>query len=1082
MKTSVRFLFHGAVLAAALGLAGPASATLVHRYSFTTDARDSVGTANGAAAQLRDANGPVGSPVTFQSGQAVLDGTGGYIDLPNGIVSGLTNLTLETWVTWTGAGNWQRIFDFGTGDVGEDTDGSKRPASALNYLFLTPQSSATGRTRLAITDQSNGAGQERPVLDDTDIFPYNEVHVAVVYGPSGAHLYINGVEKAKGAVSIPLSAVKDVNNWLGRSNWPDPLFAGTFNEFRIHDSLLTSQAVAASAAGGPDKIGYDPGTVTSLSFSVANSMLSGEFQDPQIRASFSGAGDLALNGTDIALTSSNTNAVEVATLGKLHAVGPGTAVITASIGGKTNTATVNVTASVPVLINRYSFNEPAGSTAVKDSVGGADGSVFPGTNATTVVGLGNGQASFPTVANYQGAAYIALPGGLVSSRTNITIETWYTWKGPNSQGWQRVFDFGNSQKSNGDAHNAGNGLAYLFLTPRNGASGVVRFVAKPDSAAENPILNGTAYSPLNVEQHVVCVYAPRSQYSRLYVNGVPVSSGTAPFELNTLSDPYCWLGVSLYNDPPFYGSINEMRIYEGALTDLDVALHSQSGPDAIPAAPGSLKTLSLTAPALYPGNTVLAPSSLLANFQNISNVNIAAVAGVTFTSKDTNIFTVNSLGQLLPVKSGSAQLLATYQTLSATTTVTVLTPTVLRLVMTNSMYAGGVSVTPSLLADFPGVSNVNVIGFTGVGNSLTSSAPAIASINTNGIVNPLKSGSTVISANYQGLSAQSTLAVAPPPNYKRAQLLHRYSFDGAPGSTVVKDSVGTADGTVMNPTGTDFDGKGRLTLTGGAAQLASASFVDLPNGLVSRSTNSGCTLEGWVNWYGASTLNWARIFDIGRNSATDGSGNFLENQFAGTGIGYMFLTPRSGGTGNRFRFAIKQGTGDETPVIDAPFTAAVSNEFHFAVVYDWPAGNVRLYYNGARCGSGIATLPLSVVEDLNVWLGRSQWNDPFFAGAYNEFRIYDGVLEEEEVLASFTAGPDQLVAPAPAQPTLSVKKSTGGNIVVSWPASANGFTLLTSGALGSTWTASNLTPTSDGATFTVTIPVGNTNAFYRLRQ
>ena len=43
-----------------------------------------------------------------------------YVDLPNNVIgsgSGLTNATLEAWVTWTSAGavadDQQRIFDFG---------------------------------------------------------------------------------------------------------------------------------------------------------------------------------------------------------------------------------------------------------------------------------------------------------------------------------------------------------------------------------------------------------------------------------------------------------------------------------------------------------------------------------------------------------------------------------------------------------------------------------------------------------------------------------------------------------------------------------------------------------------------------------------------------------------------------------------------------------------------------------------------------------------------------------------------------------------------------------------------------------
>ena len=72
----------------------PACATLIHRYSFTTDVSDSVGTANGTNL-LNTAQHPGANPVVYNGGQAVMDGSGGYIQLPAGLVSGLTNLTVE---------------------------------------------------------------------------------------------------------------------------------------------------------------------------------------------------------------------------------------------------------------------------------------------------------------------------------------------------------------------------------------------------------------------------------------------------------------------------------------------------------------------------------------------------------------------------------------------------------------------------------------------------------------------------------------------------------------------------------------------------------------------------------------------------------------------------------------------------------------------------------------------------------------------------------------------------------------------------------------------------------------------------
>ena len=64
--------------------------TLIHRYSFISNANDEVGTANGT----------VEGGAMFSGGALVLNGTNGYVALPAGIVNGLPAVTIETWATF----------------------------------------------------------------------------------------------------------------------------------------------------------------------------------------------------------------------------------------------------------------------------------------------------------------------------------------------------------------------------------------------------------------------------------------------------------------------------------------------------------------------------------------------------------------------------------------------------------------------------------------------------------------------------------------------------------------------------------------------------------------------------------------------------------------------------------------------------------------------------------------------------------------------------------------------------------------------------------------------------------------------
>ena len=95
------------------------------------------------------------------NGSVVLTGTKPcYVNLPNDLFTNLTDVTLEVWVTWAGGGPWQRIWDFGNSNLGEDSQGE---ATFTQSVFFTPD---------------NGGGM---VLS---IFPNGIANQQVVSGPA----------------------------------------------------------------------------------------------------------------------------------------------------------------------------------------------------------------------------------------------------------------------------------------------------------------------------------------------------------------------------------------------------------------------------------------------------------------------------------------------------------------------------------------------------------------------------------------------------------------------------------------------------------------------------------------------------------------------------------------------------------------------------------------------------------------------------------------------------------------------------------------------------------------------------------
>jgi hypothetical protein len=228
----------------------------------------------------------------------------------------------------------------------------------------------------------------------------------------------------------------------------------------------------------------------------------------------------------------------------------------------------------------------------------------------------------------------------------------------------------------------------------------------------------------------------------------------------------------------------------------------------------------------------------------------------------------------------------------------------------------------------------------------------------------------------------------------KAALVHRYMFNGAATSTTVTDSVGNANGTVV---GTTLSGAGTVVFAGDATAV-NDQYVNLPNGIIRQLTNA--TVEVWFSWAGGNA--WQRIFDFG-----DSNGGAEGTQ--GAAVTTFYLTPLGGGPAFSFA-ALKNGVNQtgpmETRAVSA--TSVVSGPLtQIAVVVDDTNNQLNLYRNGALDASAVLTDPLSVLNDINNWIGRSQYSgDPHLGATIYDFRIYNVALPAASVQASFTGGTD----------------------------------------------------------------------------
>ena len=234
---------------------------LVHRYSFTEDPNDSVGTANGTV--IAPTNN-----IEFVNGQAVFTNNSqygsnnaniGYIDLPNGMFSDLgRQFTFIIWFTWDDPLNkdWVSILDFGNSNDGENTSNG---AGNANYVKLCPRAGANNNP-LRIGYTNNVASQGEKVLDWTGPVPRGEeTCVALVWDEftKKAKMYKDGVKIAENDLHVTLAEIDDVNNWIGRAQWPDSGFSGLINELRLYDEALSTEWISEHYKAGPDAIPTD---------------------------------------------------------------------------------------------------------------------------------------------------------------------------------------------------------------------------------------------------------------------------------------------------------------------------------------------------------------------------------------------------------------------------------------------------------------------------------------------------------------------------------------------------------------------------------------------------------------------------------------------------------------------------------------------------------------------------------------------------------------------------------------------------------------------------------------------------------
>lgn len=211
--------------------------SLVHRYSFNETGGNTIADSVGGPVW----NGTVSNGGALAGGTLTLASSSlQFGNLPAGIASSLSNITLMAWVNLDSLTDWSRIFEFGTG--------------FNTNLYLTARSGATGTLQFGIT--TNGSGAEQQIVSSVSLTTGAWHQVAVTLSAGVGMLYLDGVAVGTNASLMlnPASLGMTSDNYLGKSQYAVPSLNGALDEFRIHNAALSASEIAATAALGPDEL------------------------------------------------------------------------------------------------------------------------------------------------------------------------------------------------------------------------------------------------------------------------------------------------------------------------------------------------------------------------------------------------------------------------------------------------------------------------------------------------------------------------------------------------------------------------------------------------------------------------------------------------------------------------------------------------------------------------------------------------------------------------------------------------------------------------------------------------------------
>ncbi len=658
--------------------------------------------------------------------------------------------------------------------------------------------------------------------------------------------------------------------------------------------------------------------------------------------------------------------------------------------------------AAPGLVGAYAFNEGSGAAAGDVSGHLNNGTLQNGTQWTTGGKFG-GALSFDGVND----AVQVPDDDSLDLANGMTIEAWVRPGAAN--GWRTAIF--KPQPS---------GLVYALYG--NTSGNVPMAEAWIDGGARKA--SGSTQLPVDAWSHLAATYD--GTVVRMYVNGTPLGTASRTGGILTSAEPL-WIGANPVWPEPFIGQIDEVRIYDRALTaeqvqaDMNTPIDTGPPDTVSPTSPGTLTangglgsaSLSwgpatdergVTGYNVYRSTVasfVPSPVNRIAEVTGLSYTDVAP-AGVYFYKVDAE----DAAGNLGPA-SNEAVANVTADT-SAPTAPTGLQANVSGTSAALTWTAAGDNVGVTLYNVHRGTSS----GFVPSGANRIAQQPGTTytdaglAVGTHFYV--VTAQDAALNVGPASNQATATVSSLPPPP---SGLVAAYGFDEGTGTSVTDASGagnnGVISGAAFTPAGKyggalDFDGVDDWVT------IADSNSLDL---------TTGVTMSAWVR----PDVLAGRYRQV---ILKEQPGGLEYSLYAHTNRGFPSTSIY---IDNRLRS------------YDALSTIPLGAWSHLAMTYDGVTGNVRLYANGTVIGSaarrgtlGVSTSPLRI--------GGNSVHPEWFDGMIDNVRVYNRALDLTEIQADMATPITPPTPPDTEPPTVPTHlAATGGisSVSLDWDASTD---------------------------------------------